>query len=595
MEPYFPTMTAILPLCRKRAALKTWSRGGHAAFGTWGQQSEMMGCGVTSFSVMGGCPDDVGGYDGFECPSAMGAFPEMTTGHDSSTRFVAALMSTPYIEYYEHSLNNSFLNSQAFPMVAGAADFYASYARADNITGVYNLLWTCAQEICQQRQNNFFVNQRNSNIDIAHAKMALEKAAEWALSGLVTGSTATLSARATRWLRVSRGLAPLPVTTDSAKLAHGPNGIPLVGMRRVWSESMMEVPSERNSSVWGGSCQGFADYFDSHAGLDWGCASFEETRWWVHKPCQMLQTNESALHGGCPGGSTATAPAINCTGVHKMGPCAPNRSVACLDASVDKGWNIGVCQCRSGWSGRLCDIPASITVEAAPFGTNYMYPIIHFSPVHPTNLMGLYTDAWSGNDTAAHNALLEVGSATVWGDNERSAWRPVNGLCLAWPTATRLTDGKRAGRANALLDRYESALNATMQPNFWPSMSGGGLEQVGATVAVNELLLQSHEGFLAFFPAWGDGAGTGPASFTTLRARGAFLVSANTSSSTGVTGIVIFSEVGARCKFLPPWEDITPVVRCDGNHVQVNATSVKGVRVWEFDTTKGATYTLAPA
>ena len=60
METYFPTMSAIMPVCRKRAALKTWSRGGHAAFGTWGQQSEMMGCGVTSFSVMGGCPEEVG-------------------------------------------------------------------------------------------------------------------------------------------------------------------------------------------------------------------------------------------------------------------------------------------------------------------------------------------------------------------------------------------------------------------------------------------------------------------------------------------------------------------------------------------------------
>ena len=69
--------------------------------------------------------------------------------------------------------------------------------------------------------------------------------------------------------------------------------------------------------------------------------------------------------------------------------------------------------------------------------------------------------------------------------------------------------------------RYEAALNATMQPNFWPNMGGGGLEQVGATVAVDELLLQSHEGFLVFFPAWERGVST--ASFQNLRARGALL------------------------------------------------------------------------
>ena len=34
---------------------------------------------------------------------------------------------------------------------------------------------------------------------------------------------------------------------------------------------------------------------------------------------------------------------------------------------------------------------------------------------------------------------------------------------------------------STLLDKFEAALRATMQPNFWPSMGGGGLEQVGAT------------------------------------------------------------------------------------------------------------------
>ena len=76
MLPYFPTMNALIPECRKRAALKTWSHGAHASYGTWGQGSEMMGCGPTSFSVMGGCPEIVGDYEGLECPSAMGFVAE---------------------------------------------------------------------------------------------------------------------------------------------------------------------------------------------------------------------------------------------------------------------------------------------------------------------------------------------------------------------------------------------------------------------------------------------------------------------------------------------------------------------------------------
>lgn len=190
----------------------------------------------------------------------------------------------------------------------------------------------------------------------------------------------------------------------------------------------------------------------------------------------------------------------------------------------------------------------------------------------------------------SHSKLLSIAQATVWGDNERSGWHPVNGLCLAWPSATRVTDGQKANHSRALLDRYEAALNVTMQANFWPSMSGGGLEQVGATVAVNELLLQSHEGFLAFFPAWDR---LKAASFVTLRARGAFLVSASVDG--GVVGVIqIISEQGAPCLFKSPWTG-TPVVTTASGSVPVVATVIRGVNVWKFLTQPATTYTISNA
>ena len=84
-----------------------------------------------------------------------------------------------------------------------------------------------------------------------------------------------------------------------------------------------------------------------------------------------------------------------------------------------------------------------------------MYPIIHFSAIHPGGLVGIHSDVYSGNDTAAHAELLEIARNTVWGDNERSGWRPVNGLCLAWPSATRVTDGSLPGASKLLLDRFD--------------------------------------------------------------------------------------------------------------------------------------------
>ena len=91
----------------------------------------------------------------------------------------------------------------------------------------------------------------------------------------------------------------------------------------------------------------------------------------------------------------------------------------------------------------------------------------------------------------------------------------------------------------------ESALNRTMQPNLWPSMNGGGVEQVGATQAVNDLLCQSVNGKIHLFPGWEPHTAV---SFRSIRTPGAFLVSASRSSAGTVSGVSILSDVGGVCK-----------------------------------------------
>ena len=44
MWSYFPTLTALMPLGRKRASLESWTQGGHESGGTYGQMVEAMGC-----------------------------------------------------------------------------------------------------------------------------------------------------------------------------------------------------------------------------------------------------------------------------------------------------------------------------------------------------------------------------------------------------------------------------------------------------------------------------------------------------------------------------------------------------------------------
>jgi hypothetical protein len=67
------------------------------------------------------------------------------------------------------------------------------------------------------------------------------------------------------------------------------------------------------------------------------------------------------------------------------------------------------------------------------------------------------------------------------------------------------------------------------------------LENMGATVAINDMLFQSHGGALRFFPVW-DAQALGAASFGTLRGYGAFLASGAIDADGNISPITLFSE-----------------------------------------------------
>lgn len=78
--------------------------------------------------------------------------------------------------------------------------------------------------------------------------------------------------------------------------------------------------------------------------------------------------------------------------------------------------------------------------------------------------------------------------------------------------------------------------------------------------AVNEMLLQSHEGFIRVFPAVPEGW---PCSFTLL-ARGGFLVSASRSKDAAITALHIKSQQGNTCRLYNPWPGKKVVIRLTG-------------------------------
>jgi len=86
-------------------------------------------------------------------------------------------------------------------------------------------------------------------------------------------------------------------------------------------------------------------------------------------------------------------------------------------------------------------------------------------------------------------------------------------------------------------------------PNLLLQYGGGGIENCSGFLAINEMLLQSHDGVIRLFPCWPREM---DARFGTLRTVGAFLISAELRSGVA-SGVKITSEKGRACTILNPW------------------------------------------
>jgi len=75
-------------------------------------------------------------------------------------------------------------------------------------------------------------------------------------------------------------------------------------------------------------------------------------------------------------------------------------------------------------------------------------------------------------------------------------------------------------------------------PNQLLQHGGGGLENRSGFLAINEMLLRSHDGVMRLFPCWPREM---DATFGTLRAVGAFLVSAELKNGL-ISSVSISSE-----------------------------------------------------
>ena len=221
----------------------------------------------------------------------------------------------------------------------------------------------------------------------------------------------------------------------------------------------------------------------------------------------------------------------------------------------------------------------------------------YFAPGdNPLQLYALYPGEQIG--LSSPPALLQAARDTVILSN---AWGQMNSFQESFPAAVRA-----AVDPSVILRQMENLLASRMPPNGYVHQGGGGIETAGATIAVNEMLLQSWEGFLRFFPVW---PANESASFSGLRAVGAFIVGATHSPNVElrVVNVTVLSEVGHNCTVLSPWSGgriavvrlypngsstpvpVTPSRRSDESTVIVSTTGL-----WTFGTDIGSLYSIAP-
>ncbi len=156
-------------------------------------------------------------------------------------------------------------------------------------------------------------------------------------------------------------------------------------------------------------------------------------------------------------------------------------------------------------------------------------------------------------------------------------WVDFNGMNSFYAAAARVGYDPAV-----ILKEMRAMLGRLAGPNGMIPGNPHGMEHQSIVPnAIQEMLLQSHEGVIRFFPCWPREL---DARFGTLRARGAFLVSAELKGG-AVAGVTIVSEKGRDCTVQNPWP---------GRKVKLSGREVLTGERFTFKTKPGATIALVP-
>ena len=184
--------------------------------------------------------------------------------------------------------------------------------------------------------------------------------------------------------------------------------------------------------------------------------------------------------------------------------------------------------------------------------------------------------------TAAPSTLATAqASARVYCD--LAAGRPVE--VFAATVLSRSGASDIAWTAEDVIAGLKEQMHTSFGPNLLCDTVGGGIENVGMSRAVSEMLLSAPSGqYIEVFPFWPKAE---PAAFGGLMAKGGFRLWANYTANSGVSSPVRLKSVaGAPAVLLNPWpgQNASVVVRGDSD---TSSDSVQSVSVTWVQTPAG--------
>jgi len=166
-----------------------------------------------------------------------------------------------------------------------------------------------------------------------------------------------------------------------------------------------------------------------------------------------------------------------------------------------------------------------------------------------------------------------------------------------FPAAVRAgTGGSYAWTAQNVIDGLNTFIGNYGGSNLLLYANGGGVENVGVSRAINEMLCQAPEGkYIQFFPMWPQDQS---ASFHTLLLQGGFLVSANYNSGSKqvenvqvTAAYTLNSASSSTCTILNPWSGRNVNVVCGGNQASVKVNG----KWFSFTAPKNILCAVSPA